>query len=79
MSDTMKNSKLDKLITIAIQSAEYRKHRLNRWVSVEYSAYARCVFCDMQVTVDANPPPNGIDISGQAVALNCPEAILEVQ
>ena len=31
-----------------------------------------CGLCGMEVTADWNPPANGIDISGEAVALNCP-------
>lgn len=33
---------------------------------------AICVKCDAGVWVDTDPPPNGIDIYGGAVALNCP-------
>ncbi len=31
-----------------------------------------CQTCGAYVQVDSNPPPNGIDIGGNAVALNCP-------
>ncbi len=31
-----------------------------------------CATCGAYVQVDSNPPSNGIDIGGNAVALNCP-------
>ena len=32
---------------------------------------ARCRYCGAWVALNETPPPNGIDISGPAVATNC--------
>ena len=32
---------------------------------------AECVRCGMEVDIDLNPPPNGIEVSGEAVAPTC--------
>ena len=32
---------------------------------------AKCRVCGMGAFVDDNPPPNGIDVSGEAVGVNC--------
>jgi hypothetical protein len=61
-----------------IQSTEYhveffRCHTLGMWDTdpLEEKASNECIDCGMAVFVDTNPPPNGIDVSGQAVALQC--------
>ena len=62
----------------AIKSCENRGHEMKRfefhpyWTNDErVVASSVCLICDMMVEVDTSPPPNGIDIGGEAVALNC--------
>ena len=58
----------------AILAAKFRGHQMTRqWV---YSTNGKrqsikCRICGMHSIIDLDPPPNGIDISGQAVALHC--------
>ena len=33
---------------------------------------AFCIHCQGEVQLDSNPPANGIDIAGTAVAISCP-------
>ena len=40
------------------------------WVTSDWS-YSYCKHCKMYVQVDSYPEPNGIDIGGNAVAINC--------
>lgn len=72
--------KIERLKNSASASAYYHGHHLSRYkissrsaneYVVGYRASATCVDCGMAVFVDSLPPPNGIDISGEAVALNC--------
>ena len=61
----------------ARQSAAWRGHDLTgftyKLTPGRSQAWAKCgrLFCGMGVWIDTNPPPNGIDICGEAVALNC--------
>lgn len=53
-------------------AVSFRGHRLGYWRNVgNTSAFATCLDCGASAHVCTNPPPNGIDISGSAVALNC--------
>jgi hypothetical protein len=60
---------------VAARSTRARGHRM-QWQTVTASA-ARivrnggCRYCGMQVDLDTHPLPNGIDIGGEAVAVNC--------
>lgn len=64
--------KIDRLKTEAKSSATWRGHNLTRFETLgNTTANAVCKKCGMETFVDAKPAPNGIDISGQAVALNC--------
>lgn len=67
-------TKLNKLKKEAREAAEFRGHRLQRFRhDSKTNAYAYCATgCGMGVFVSTNPPPNGIDISGRAVAVQCP-------
>jgi hypothetical protein len=61
----------------ATQAAEFRGHRLTSWQWTTHNATrqtgtAVCQDCHKQAFVDSAPAPNSIDISGEAVALNCP-------
>lgn len=57
----------------ATQSARRRGHDMGKWELSDYwrNPVQTCKRCGMRVYVDPNPAPNGIDISGEAVALNC--------
>ena len=56
------------------RAAAFRGHRLGAWCEGEGSAVAVCVDCGRQVAVAVSPPANGIDVGGEAVAVNCGEA-----
>jgi hypothetical protein len=64
---------LDQLKHSARASATFRGHKLTRFTNQtpNKTAIAYCVVCRKTVHVDAKPAPNGIDISSEAVALNC--------
>lgn len=70
-------TRLEELKKQARQSAKFRGHDLapfKRWWKTgnEWTRFlAYCRMCDMQVAVDLAPAPNGIDIGGEAVALDC--------
>ena len=65
-------AKLTQLQRAARTSATWRDHTLGAWgVLNAHARRASCVACNAYVDVDAQPPANGIDIGGTAVALNC--------
>lgn len=61
----------------AEKGATWRGHKIKWGYPIHYSNVARvvqfgvCRNCKMEVMLDTKPPPNGIEISGEAVALNC--------
>ena len=56
----------------AARTAIARNHRLGTWTDYDdRRAFALCTVCGMEAYVDAKPAPNGIDISGEAVARHC--------
>lgn len=56
----------------AARAATARNHRLGAWSDYnDYRACAKCEVCGKEAYVDAKPAANGIDVSGEAVALNC--------
>jgi hypothetical protein len=58
----------------AMDSARRRGHTFSgKWevLHPKKSFSRECCTCKKQVFIDLNPPPNGIDIGGEAVALNC--------
>jgi len=60
----------------ATASANNRGHRLGNWQSTgRHSAIAFCEDCGHYVQVDSKPLPNGIDIGGPAVAVECGDAV----
>lgn len=64
-----------KLVTEARAACERRGHSmrtLRRTLDGKETGYAECRVCRASVSVDTRPMPNGIDISGSAVAVNCP-------
>lgn len=64
----------------AMESATWRGHQMGRWEIIlgggtgAHRQQATCKKCGKQVVVDTNPPPNGIDIGGEAVALGCKDS-----
>lgn len=61
----------------AMESCESRGHKMNHWRKDSYwrtVESCECTACGATVRVDTNPPPNGIDIMGSAVAINCGDA-----
>ena len=69
---------MDTLTTLkarALKSTRYRGHRIH-WTPPYHSERTSvqngvCTRCGMEVQINVNPLPNGIDIGGEAVALNC--------
>lgn len=57
----------------ATKAMKWRGHTPGPWKLSDYwkHPFRCCTKCGMAVYVDANPPANGIDVSGEAVALNC--------
>ena len=61
----------------ATRAAEFRGHRLGTWRWANYTnagrvfGCARCQDCQAEAQIDTRPEANGIDISGEAVALGC--------
>lgn len=62
---------LRRLIAEARETALWRGHDLGRFEHREGCATATCRRCGALVTVNPAPPPNGIDVMGRAVAVNC--------
>lgn len=62
------------LIREGLDTARWRGHAMSV-VSTDTQrgqSVHRCKTCGAEVHCDVSPPPNGIDIGGDAVALNCP-------
>jgi hypothetical protein len=60
----------------ARKAAKARGHRLGKFshlMGVGWNSHsiAYCEDCGREVAVYPNPAPNGIDIAGEAVAVNC--------
>lgn len=66
-------TKLNRLIGEATESAKWRGHKLTKWMINDDKDQANCVCyqCGMPVYIETRPAPNSIEISGQAVAMNC--------
>jgi hypothetical protein len=65
-------SKMRKIINDATESAAFRGHKLGKWIFHDgNTAETTCMNCGKWIQVESNPAPNGIDIGGPAVALNC--------
>lgn len=66
--------KIERLKKEALSACQWRGHIMPRFKCAAHQptvAFSNCRVCDMQVVVDTKPAPNGIDIGGEAVALNC--------
>lgn len=74
-ANTMKSYRRDQLKKEALEACGFRGHKMKRFKndtdSRHSKAYSECRVCGKTVHVDACPMPNGIDISGEAVALGC--------
>ena len=56
----------------ATKAAKCRGHKMGAWAPVyNGGTWKVCHKCGAPVIVDPNPPANGIDICGAAVAVNC--------
>ena len=56
----------------AAESCELRNHWMSPFTTLsDTRAVSACTLCGMEVHVNTRPAPNGIDIGGEAVALNC--------
>ena len=59
----------------AEESAKFRGHKLVPWSDInDARARTSCELCDKSVFVDACPPPNGVEVCGEAVATHCSKA-----
>lgn len=72
----MSLSQAQKLAREADKSTQYRGHLMSRWSwdphgSTRVTGCAKCLVCGRRSYVDTKPAPNSIDISGDAVAMNC--------
>lgn len=66
--------RVERLKSEARQAASQRGHVLKPFLRGEYNTevfVSVCRHCEMGAVVDPDPAPNGIDISGRAVAMNC--------
>lgn len=65
---------IDRLKQIARNASITRGHTLTKFERGEFyreNWHATCKVCDAYVSVKPKPAPNEIDISGEAVAVNC--------
>lgn len=70
--------KIDRLRKEALQSCKARGHVMGRfqygWHGAEFQhmyGIATCKVCGAYAGIDSDPWPNGIDIGGPAVAVDC--------
>lgn len=63
---------IERLRQEALESCKFRGHKMKSF-SRKYRHWwdSTCKVCGMEVCVNDNPAPNGIDIGGEAVALHC--------
>ena len=64
--------KLERLRLSALESCKFRGHKMKPF-SRKYRHWwsSECKVCGMEVCLDDDPAPNGIEIGGEAVALHC--------
>lgn len=68
----VKMKKIERLRQEALKSCKSRGHRMKPFSRrCRYWWDSECKVCGMGVFVSDNPAPNDIEISGEAVALNC--------
>lgn len=63
----------DQLEQSALDSAQFRGHKMSTFQRIIETTRSEsvCSDCEAYVQVDTRPAPNGIDIGGTAIALNC--------
>ncbi len=68
-------AKRDILATQTYEAMKWRGHdpsgRNGEVIIDDHTIRLTCDDCEMTAYADSKPPPNGVDISGEAVALNC--------
>jgi len=65
-------TKYNKLRAEAVEACNFRGHEMTRFSRFKDGhGEASCQFCGKKALVDPKPMPNGIDLSGEALALNC--------
>ena len=68
----------------AAAACKFRGHKMENWgftVKAGGSGIrggAICKLCGRGVQYDTNPPPDGIDIGGEAVAVNCDTEFINI-
>jgi hypothetical protein len=64
--------KIERLRIEALESCNFRGHKMKPF-NRKYRHWwtSECGICGMEVCLNDDPAPNGIDISGEAVALHC--------
>jgi ABC-type ATPase with predicted acetyltransferase domain len=71
--------KIERLRREALEACLFRKHTMERFYHFSDRphpiAISKCKTCGMGITIKTAPPPNGIDIGGEAVALDCRRSI----
>lgn len=64
--------KLDRLRKEALESCNFRRHRMGLFSrGYRFLWFSKCQVCGMEVCVTDRPEQNGIEVSGEAVALYC--------
>ena len=64
--------KVEQLRKDALESCNFRGHKMNRFASLHtWAKVSDCKVCGMTVIVNSKPAPNGIEIGGEAVAMHC--------
>ena len=70
--------KLGRLRKEAIDCCNFRGHKMKRfehcrpYAGIMWGhAYSECEICGRSVHINARPEPNGIEIGGEAVAVDC--------
>jgi hypothetical protein len=69
--------KLDSLKKSALESCIYRGHKMGKFgFNIKAGGQGirgsyECQRCGKRAFIDTNPAPNSIEISGEAIALNC--------
>lgn len=70
-------TRFERLRKEALAACRYRGHRMqittHSILGRRVRATWRCTVCDKSVAIDTHLDPNGIDIGGEAVALECEE------
>lgn len=71
--------KIERLRLEALESCKFRGHKMERFAHKYiwgFGCGSKCEICGKQVYVTDRPSPNGIEISGEAVALSCEDQIV---